>query len=145
MANGKLFKHGNRGTGSTLDAGNLGALAFMWKQLVNIDSPAFKQAQAFLGDKNETAVIMWKHDPEMLKMMRNWTQVTNIINKALLERVQELQEIMEAAKEQPTDGRSVGMNPAFEAPYDAVANHASDVIRSIEKLCLEQPTGPEAV
>lgn len=107
----KSKKH-QRGTGSTLDSGNLAIIVSAWQEVVKQDCDGFRGLLQTLGDKNLTSQLLWEHDPHLLKMFRNWTQATNMITAALAERVTELEQLI-AAREAKLAGDAASKDLHF--------------------------------
>lgn len=95
------------GTGSTLDAGNVDRMAYVWNSVVNINSEQFKAlVSQVTRDDGATAIVLREHDLELLKMLRAWSQLTVGITKAINARVAEVEQLIKDNPEVMADIKS---------------------------------------
>lgn len=117
------------GSGSTLDIGNVGSVAYMWGSTILVNSPQFASMQQLLNDTSPTSQVLREHDFELLKMLRSWVQSSNAITAAIKSRVEEMEQLVKdhpelvAELEKPVVAEPQAQNmPAFDGKTTLVSS-----------------------
>lgn len=156
---GKKRKHNS---GSTLDVGNLGIVAYCWNSTV-VQGEQMKSMQQLLNDSSPSSQLLREHDFALLKMLRMWVQATNLITVEIQQRIDEMEqlmadnpEIMEAAKKlaeeqviaEQKEGLRVAAMALVEASkpqlvaVDCETHDFANAAKVLEAQCEQSPETP---